>query len=389
MENEIAVVEPVGGHGGLDFYDLGLCEAIAKTGFSVTLYTSDSTTLDQHIALSTRVRKVYRGAYGKASRMVRGIRYVVGVLRAVFDAWQRKTRLAHFHLFEFSWLELINILVFRLIRAKIVATVHDVDVLDRINDIRSQRRYQKFVPYVDMYLVHTDYAANALCKVLPEAKGRLEIVTHSDSDFVFGFDGDRMAARKMIGASTHEDDLLVLFFGQIKEVKGLDVLISAFSIVANSNSRAQLLIAGKAWRTDFEKFEKQIADLGLSERVIRHIRFIDNKDVPVYFKAADVVVLPYRKVYNSGVLLRAMDYGAAIIASDLEPFRQVISDGKNGVLFSSGDSDALAVQLNRVLSDESFMAELRHAAKKTIETHYSQEVIGQEMKRIYERVLEK
>lgn len=387
MENEIAVVEPVGGHGGLDFYDLGLCEAIAKAGFSVTLYTSESTTLDHHVALSTRVEKVYSGVYGKASRVVRGVRYVVGAFRAAFIAWQRKTRLAHFHLFEFSWLELINILAFRLIRAKIVVTVHDVDVLDRLDDVRSRRRYQKFYPYVDMYLVHTEYAARSLREVLPEAVGRLEIVTHFDSDFVFGYNGDRMSARRIIGVSDNENDQLVLFFGQIKEVKGLDILISAFSIVANDNPRARLLIAGKAWRTDFDKFEKQITDLGISDRVIRHIRFIDNKHVPVYFKAADVVVLPYRKVYNSGVLLRAMDYGAAIIASDLEPFRQVVHDGENGFLFSSGDAGALAARIRMALNDVTLLKEMQQSAKRTIETRFSQDVIGDEMKKIYGRIL--
>ena len=66
---------------------------------------------------------------------------------------------------------------------------------------------------------------------------------------------------------------------------------------------------------------------------------------------ADVIVLPYRRIYQSGVMLQAMSYGIPVIASDLKANREMLN-GENGLLFKEGDSADLASKINLLISDD-------------------------------------
>lgn len=385
--NKVAMVEPLGGHGGVEFYDLGLCEALSQVGYKVTLYTCTETGLDQKYNSKCDVRKVYKGIYGSNPKVIRGLRYLVGTLKAAFIAKKKKEAIAHFHLYEFSWRDFLNIVIFKLVGAKIVATVHDVELPVLQN--KKNTKYRYFGPLVDRFVVHTDFTKRDFINVLPSVVGKVVRVTHVDTDFVYGFTGTQREARSYLDLNFASGTKVVLFFGQIKESKGLDVLLRAFSRIKESNSNVYLLIAGRAWRADLEKYRELQEQLGIADRVVQHIKYIPNEDVPAYFRAADVVVLPYVKVYNSGVVLRAMDYGAPVIVSDLEPFKEVVEEGVNGAFFANGDPESLADCLKKVLVNDDFLSNLRDAARHTIETKYSWEVVGKEMDMVYRGVVEK
>ena len=70
------------------------------------------------------------------------------------------------------------------------------------------------------------------------------------------------------------------------------------------------------------------------------------------FWAADLVVLPYKRIYQSGVLLTALSYGKAVIASDLPPFTEILEDGSNGLLFEANNAESLAAVLTKALGNE-------------------------------------
>jgi D-inositol-3-phosphate glycosyltransferase len=75
------MVEPVGGHGGMDYYDFGLCEGLSKTGTQVTLYTCDETR--QGDVASCETRLPYRRIYGDDPAWLRGLRYLQGSIEAL------------------------------------------------------------------------------------------------------------------------------------------------------------------------------------------------------------------------------------------------------------------------------------------------------------------
>ena len=104
------------------------------------------------------------------------------------------------------------------------------------------------------------------------------------------------------------------------------------------------------------------------------------------FKAADVVVLPYIKVYNSSVLLRGMDYGAVNVVSDLSFFTEVIKDGSNGLIFKSGDIKELRSVLSVILNDKKLLKRIGENSKKFVQQNYSFDVIGEQVRSVYDRL---
>jgi glycosyltransferase involved in cell wall biosynthesis len=116
--------------------------------------------------------------------------------------------------------------------------------------------------------------------------------------------------------------------------------------------KGKLIIAGKERLDSFSGYEQQIQSLGLNERVLSFIRYIENEERELFFKACDCVVLPYRKIFQSGVLLMSMSYGRPVIVSDLEANQEIILHGKNGLLFRTGDAGSLADCMNQLITEK-------------------------------------
>jgi len=172
------------------------------------------------------------------------------------------------------------------------------------------------------------------------------------------------------------DAKVLLFFGQIKDVKGLDLLLEAMPEVLKKHPGAVLLIAGKPWKSDFSAYEAQMERLAIRERCITHIRFIPDDDVPLYYGACELVVLPYRRIYQSGVLLMAMSYGRPVLTSDLDSFADVIEEGKTGMMFTACDSQALANRLIQALSDPESLHRIANSGQQFVSKNFNWDQIG-------------
>ena len=81
--------------------------------------------------------------------------------------------------------------------------------------------------------------------------------------------------------------------------------------------------------------------------MIQRIEFIADEDVEIYFKAADVLVLPYREIFQSGVLFLGYNFGLPVIASDVGSLKEEIIQGETGFVCKPNDPDDLARTLER------------------------------------------
>ncbi|MCK5221891.1 MAG: glycosyltransferase family 4 protein, partial [Candidatus Aminicenantes bacterium] len=381
----VSITEPIGGHGGLEFYDLGLCEALSSQNIDVSLYTCDKTKLHLEYEHSYSVLTPYKKVFGPTNRIFRGIRYIRGTLSAVFDSLRRRSTIAHFHIFSFSLLEYLNILIFKIFRFRIVATIHDVESLAGIEGSKSKKKYYKFSNIIDHIVVHNSFTKAEVIKRNPfYDPEKIHVIPPTDLDFLFNEDISRSDAREALGFELPEDSRIILFFGQIKKTKGLDILIKAFAQLKEKN--VFLVIAGRCWKTDMDKYHSLINSLKIKNKTIIEEKYIKNRDVMRLFKAADVVVLPYIKVYNSSVLLRGMDYGAVNVVSDLSFFTEVIKDGSNGLIFKSGDIKELRSVLSVILNDKKLLKRIGENSKKFVQQNYSFDVIGEQVRSVYDRL---
>lgn len=125
-----------------------------------------------------------------------------------------------------------------------------------------------------------------------------------------------------------KDKKNILFFGFIREYKGLDLLLEAFS---HLDSSYQLIIAGENYGS-FDRYQNLIDKLPNKHSVFPFIRYINDDEVPLFFASADVVCLPYRSATQSGITAVSFHFEKPVIATNVGGLKETIQHGKTGMI---------------------------------------------------------
>jgi glycosyltransferase involved in cell wall biosynthesis len=144
---------------------------------------------------------------------------------------------------------------------------------------------------------------------------------------------------------------ILLFFGFVREYKGLRYLLEALPAIRTEFADIQLLIVGEFWQ-DKQTYLDQIERLDIARNVVVVDRYVSNEEVPIFFAAADVVALPYTDVTQSGVVQLAFGFGLPVITTWVGGLAEVVADGETGLLVPPGDCDALAEGVKRYFREE-------------------------------------
>jgi D-inositol-3-phosphate glycosyltransferase len=175
--------------------------------------------------------------------------------------------------------------------------------------------------------------------------------------------GDRREAREALGIGG--DGPLVLFAGRVQPLKGLDVAIRAFEIVARSLPDARLLVVGGAsgerGPAEMAAMLDLVAELGLADRVAFHPP-LPHREVPVAYRAADVLVVPSRSESFGLVAAEAQACGIPVVAAAVGGLPYVVADGRSGLLVDGRDPGGFAAALLRVLGDRNLAEDLARGA---------------------------
>ncbi len=131
---------------------------------------------------------------------------------------------------------------------------------------------------------------------------------------------------------------IVLFFGFIRDYKGLDTLIRA---TAHLSDDYCVVIAGEMYG-DFAKYEALIEETQVRSRCKLFIRYIDDAEVPAFFSAAEVCVLPYKSATQSGIVQIAFNFNLPVIATDVGGLSEMIEENQTGLILRSQEPQALA-----------------------------------------------
>lgn len=135
-----------------------------------------------------------------------------------------------------------------------------------------------------------------------------------------------------------------LFLGKIYYYKGLDILIKAGNILVSRHTNFKIIIAG--YCDDFSEYEKQIENKDIYEL---KIGYMSKDEIQELMMKADILVLPYRQVTQSGPLSMAFNFGIIPLASDLSGFRELIKNGYNGFLFENNSVDDLVKIMEEII----------------------------------------
>jgi|TARA_B110000467_G_C18282315_1_gene459357 D-inositol-3-phosphate glycosyltransferase len=365
MEKKIAIIDPVGAKAGMNYYDVSLLKGLCNHGVKTYLYSNFISSSPQIAS-----KEVFGQFY--ESKHLQGINMLSGVVKSCFDCRRNGVKKVLLHLFSTQIMTFLVFCIVRLFGLKIIVISHDVSSF-----AKDDKPFLKSAIYnwlCEKIVVHNDFSLRFLIPSLHQSKQEdIKVIKHGGYMDLPNDSITRDLARKELQFEKGTNYLL--FFGQIKKVKRLDVALLA---MANIKDNTKLVIAGKVWKDDFSRYERIIAENNLDEKVILDIQFISDEKRELYFKAADAMVLPYEEIFQSGVLLMGMSYGMLPIVSSIKPFEEIIEDGVNGIFFEAGKPKDLALKINQAFQDKIKVEEIKNMAIAKIEKEYAWDLIAEE-----------
>ncbi len=188
-------------------------------------------------------------------------------------------------------------------------------------------------------------------------------------------------ARKVLNLKLEEK--VILFFGAIRDYKGVEYLLKSYPIVLKKIPNSKLVVAGSLKRQDIAKYCDLIKQLGIEENTMFTPLFIPEEICMVYFLAADLVVLPYLECTCSAIIQIAFAFGRPVISTNVGGLPELVEEGKNGLLIPPKDEANLAEAIIDLLTDEKRLEEMGRYAQYVSEQKYNWKNIAQEMIKFY------
>ena len=267
--------------------------------------------------------------------------------------------------------------------APIVCTVHDVvpfngnptSALQKVGAVDILRDF-------DAVVAHTRRSSQYLASLLPGSQKVCQIahgLLHAGA--VSG--GPSSATDPTSG-----NKLVILFFGKIKPYKGLDTLIRAVSLLpARLHCRVGLRIVGKPYM-DTHALKALAESLRVTHMIDFQFRFVASDQIPAMLQSASVIVLPYREVDASGVLMTALAAGRPIVATKVGAMAELLTHGQDALLVQAGDAAGLAGALTQVLEDDGIRLSLSEGARRLQASIPTWPDIGRETVALYLQVID-
>ena len=230
-------------------------------------------------------------------------------------------------------------------RAKIILTVHDLMPHDTAESYK--QTFHELYASVEGIICHSDNIKKRLCVEFDVAEEKISVIPHGP----FFYDLPKSADSAIL--QTFEVDpgkKMILWQGIIFPYKGIDLLLSAWQKVEATDDSVYLIIAGTGAPELLDQIRKQIVVLGL-KHVELHFRFITTEELVALYRAADIVVYPYRAITTSGALATGLALGKTIVASDLPVFREALKDRENARLVNVEQTKDFASVLVELAQD--------------------------------------
>jgi len=353
-------------------YDHALAGALARAGAEVELVTSHFAYGPVPVGEGYEVRELF---YRRASREGIGTRRrrLLRATEHVPDMLRYRRAAAAGDLVHYMWLPIPE-LDRRLLPSK-RPRVYTMHWRLPENGTRIARTLTRLLAEMDAVVVHSEHGARRLEADFGVPAGRLRVIPHGAFDYL-----TRQEDEAPLPAELREVEApVILAFGLVRPYKGTDVLLEAFAQVEG----AELWVVGMP-RMPMDELRD------LARRAPGTVRFVDrfvtDPEIPAFMRRADLVVLPYRNIEQSGVLYTGLAFGRPLVLSSVGGFPEIAERGA-ARLVPPDDAEALAATLNELLADDSARRALAAAAGEAAATTYSWERIGEQTMALYRELL--
>jgi glycosyltransferase involved in cell wall biosynthesis len=328
-------------------YEAGFSNGLVENGVSVTLISSDHTLvnrIDSRILLKNfrGTQREDRSSIKKAFNLIRYYVFLIAFLA------RRRPIIHLIGLFSLnhirtSWADRswkYECAVMRALSKKLILTVHNVVPHDRdSSDVRAELRKVYAMPAE--IVVHTERARQRLIEEFDVRSEHITVMEHGVDSLVTPVNTEVVETR--LRYSIDPRQRFALFFGSVQPYKGVDLLLDA---AVKFNDDVHLLVAGRCLDSAYsDALSAQISVHPRRDHIQWENRYLSEEDASKLLSAADVVVMPYRHIDQSGVLFAAFRHGARVVAFDVGSFREYLPF-QCGDIVQAGNTDQLARTVN-------------------------------------------
>ena len=348
------------GGGAIDA--LGLSNGLCDNHFAHDIFISKGNELSDDFTENQyrHVGRVSTYGSGLGSFIINSLLLVrpIGLIRKIHKAKPAVVHITHFH----PWV----ILVFAarpFMKYKIIYAVHeDPYVRKDTGNPRIMGPLEKmFIKRADMVVTYSDYMKDVLLHRIPQQKIKTILLGAYDTfcpNFVHrGFNTSPA--------------LKLLFFGVIKDFKGVDVLVDAMVLCKKKGMDVELTIAGKQGPESDIVNKEKVESLGITWLN----KFLSKEEVCKLLGASDVMVVPYKIATQTSPGSLAIACGMPVIATKSGGLVEQVEDGVNGLLAEPNNAESLAMAIEKICRDRSLVLKFSAGAKKLYETKFSWKVI--------------
>lgn len=293
-----------------------------------------------------------------ASKTARVLRYYRNLI-----AYAASTNAGLFHILWLNKFDLLDRTLmnafYKLTRKKLVFTAHNVNTRKRDGTDTPVNRATLRAMYamLDHIFVHTESSRDELVREYRVSTGKVSVIPFGLNTYAPDTALSKREARAALGLG--ETEPVLLFFGQIAPYKGLDLLVDAMPVVAAQVPNCRLVIAGRAKLGSegyWQSLKSRLADGGRPHPWITvKDEFIPDSEVPLLFRAADALALPYRAIYQSGPLSLAFRFGVPVIATRVGSFADDVLPGLTGLLCEPDNPHDLARAIGEYFESELYL----------------------------------
>jgi glycosyltransferase involved in cell wall biosynthesis len=286
----------------------------------------------------------------------------------------------------------VLICYYKLLGKAIALTAHNVNAGQRDSNDSLLNRLTLKTEYAlsDHIFVHTESMKNELVSEFNISRKKVSVIPFGINNTVPDTELSRTEAKRRLGLSGR--DKAMLFFGNIAPYKGLEYLIAAFTELSKTDPDYRLIIVGKpkGAKSYWNQIQQTILRSSVRDRITEKIEYVPDEETELYFKAGDVLVLPYTHIFQSGVLFLGYSFGLPAIAADVGSLREEIVEGRTGLIFRAQDSSALARAIEHYFSSDLFrqLESRRPEIKAYANERYSWSKVAAITAAVYARLLD-
>lgn len=315
-------------------------------------------------------------------RLIKLAEYPFNTLEAIFIAKRQKIK--YIHLQSVNWIELLMIAVFKLAGVKIIYTIHNVNPHHKKLRTYHKLLYRIMYSLCDRLIIHSESGKEEIIELFRIKREKIFVIPHGDYKF---FVPERILRKDQakVALGISRNCKTILFFGAIRPNKGLENILRALPHIKRESACIKLLVVGEPWE-NYKRYKTIIENENIQNEVFEKLEYIPNQEIALYFTAADVVVLPYNEITQSGILQVAYAFAKPVVATAIGGLNEAVKNGKNGYLVPPNDIKALAEKTVEILSNKEKRENMGKYSRYLSDTKYSWDSIAKQTLDVYSRL---